>query len=430
MTFTATRIGIAAILVASVAVIALAVVMLGADDSDDTATDATTTTLAVGETNTTGAAAPATEPAASLGDEEEPRFELDGALPLPTAEVNEMLTFVETQTGRSFRYPPTIVAQDRGTYEAGLSTRLDEQLDEIVEEGEITARYYQTLGLSDLTPDELAAAIQAVLTSADGIGGYYDPDVDALYVPVEGEVDGTFRSVLVHELLHALDAQHVDLAAAIDTIGASDDTEAAFALTAVIEGRATAVQFNWMAANGVAVEVPELTDELAAVPAAFLNALSLPYGFGQVYVAANGGPAGTWEAYENPPSSSEQVLFPDTAATETVVDVEATADGDVLDTSVFGAADLALWLFGDSIEPSQADIISALNAADGWAGGSSVLWGDDTESCLRIVLAADTPLDLTEMEAAVTPWVEAAEGRTSVVANDLLTVTSCTPFRS
>ncbi|MEM7271517.1 MAG: hypothetical protein AAF547_00430 [Actinomycetota bacterium] len=424
-----------ALLAALIAVLATACIGDDADAEADQSSDtagsvAATTTVAT--TATTVAAEPEPDDQAGAGGATvEARFVLDGVLPLTTSEVNDMMAFIEAEAGREFRYPPTIVAQDRATYEQGLADRFGDQVDGMVEDGEESARFYQALGLSEQTPDELSANLQAFITSADAINGYYDPETDAVYIPGDVTIDGAFRSLVVHELLHALDGQYIDLGALIDELETSDDTESGFVTTAIIEGRATAVQNAWMMANGVVPELGEVPETVAAVPPAFVNALTLPYGVGQAYIVSTGGAAETWDDYEEQPASSEHVLFPDTPADEAIIEVPVpAADGDVLSEGSFGAADLVVWLAGDSLQPSPAAVTAALTAADGWAGGSSVLWGDDTESCIRMALAADTPADLDELRAPIDAWADRADGRTVETAGDQLLVTGCAPFRS
>ncbi|MEM9131830.1 MAG: hypothetical protein AAF962_09295 [Actinomycetota bacterium] len=402
------------------------------NETAEAAAQQTTTTEATTAAETTGGAATDGDAADGTADADaEPRFDLDGELPLTAAEVNDMLAFIEGQTGREFLYKPRIVAQTRTDYEAALELHIGDQITDFASEAESAARLYQALGLSDQSPQELTESVTAVMTSADGISGYYDPDTDALYVPTDALDDGMFRGLLVHELAHALDGQHVDLGRIIDDMAASpEDAELNFGRTAVVEGRATAIQFAWMQENGVLATAADLPASLEAVPPAFLNALTLPYNFGAGWVLANGGPAETWDAFESPPTTSEMVLFPDTPATEAVVEVATpTADGPVIDTAQWGASSLLVWLLSEDLEPAQAEVMAGLAAADGWAGGAMVLWGDDAESCVRIVMATDGPNDLAEMEAILTDWAGEAEGRTVTTAGDEVTVTGCAPFQ-
>jgi|GEM_PF-6396267 len=133
-------------------------------------------------------------------------FEVRGELPLSTGEVNELIEFIQDDTGRDFLRPPVIVAQSSEEFFAGLS----EDVGEFQEDAEITVRSLQSLGLTNQGVQEVADAFIELLLSPDGILGYYDPEPDELYVPVDTEGDDDFRSLLVHELTHALDGQYVE----------------------------------------------------------------------------------------------------------------------------------------------------------------------------------------------------------------------------
>ncbi len=212
----------------------------------------------------------------------------------------------------------------------------------------------------------------------------------------------------------------------------ANDGEANFITAATVEGRATSVQIRWMMANGVTPTAPGSTELLDAVPATFVNDLTLHYNCGAGHVDASGGPAETWGLYEEPPVSSELILFPDTSETEQIFEVDIPeADGEVLSSGVFGAADLLMFLVGDTYTPDPDLIMTAMGAADGWAGGSIVLWGDDSESCVRIAVATDTAVDGEEITAALADWLSGSEGRTieTTAEGDIL-ITGCAPFLS
>lgn len=354
------------------------------------------------------------------------RFELQGELPLEAAEVDGLIAFIEQETGRPFLRPPVIVAQSSEAFIAGLQ----EELGDFEEDAEDTVRYLQALGLTSDGVAEVAAAFEALLVSPEGILGYYDPAADELYVPVDASPDGAFRSLLVHELTHALDGQYSDLTVLDELVERAEETgnsEPVFALQGVAEGRATAVQNAWADANGVEPEIPDDLGAAADVPAAMVLSLGLPYLFGEQWVNLNGGPAGTWDALDDPPPSSEALLVPGTSAAEVIVDVTTPpADGPVLDEFVFGAADLFVWLLGDSLEPDPGLILPTITAMDGWAGGRAVLWGDETESCVRISLAADSAGDLAEIGDVAQTWAgEDAAARSVELRGDRVTITGC-----
>jgi len=375
--------------------------------------------------------APAAEPTVASTPEPvpaEPRFALTGEIGLEVAELNDMMTFVEEATGREFLRPPMIVAQNEADYEAGLLPT-DDELADVRLAMESDMRMMQAMGLTDLGAAQATDAWLALMTSTDGVLGRYDIEADTIYVPVADEVDDGFRSTVVHELVHALDGQHVDLGAfeqQLDDAADADDFDTAFALLSIVEGRAQAVQSRWDHANAVVPDA-ELPAGIEHVPPAAVLATVLPYQLGAQYVEANGGPAQTWDLYENPPLTSEAIL---TGALDgEVLDVPIpVADGAIINETPFGAVDLLIMLIGRSLEPSPAAVPVAM-AADGWAGGHLVVWGDEAESCIRLHVAAASETDLFEMQRVLSAWVdEEVDARAIVVENDLVEVTGCAPY--
>jgi len=410
---------------------------LTACGSDSSGTEATAaeaqepTATAVVEPTAVPATPAPVEPAPVLETEapEDPRFALEGEIGLDTSELNELVAFVEETAGREFLRPPRIVAQAKAEYEAGLGPD-DAELAEFNDTIDADMRSLQAMGLTELGVADASAAWLGLMTSAEGVLGYYTSDDDAIYVPIASSVDDRFRSTVVHELVHALDAQYVDLIAVeerLDAAGQANNFDEAFALISIVEGRASSVQFRWDQINGVMPET-ELPEGMDQVPAAAILATALPYSLGLQYIEANGGPAQTWELYEDGPVTSEAILTGGLDG-ETVAVPMPDSDGPVLNNGPFGSVDIVLMLIGDSLEPSPLVVQSAVFAADGWAGGQSVVWGDDRESCVRIELRADTPEDLEEIETVFGFWAEEAPDIRTVEANsDRVLVTGCAPY--
>lgn len=365
------------------------------------------------------------------------RFELvEGELPITEERLIGFIEFVESTTGRTFQTPPRIAVQSVEDFEAGLAPTPDD-LAEAEASADIDARYLQALGQTTLGPDELLDVVLQSLSSADLILGYFDPDEDTLYVPADGDVDGQFESVLVHELVHALDHQYVDLSALLEAAETADleRTEGSFQILAVAEGRASAVQHQWMDDNDVERETDVDLEPFADVPPSVLLSIALPYELGEQMIDQLGGVDDTWYLYADLPQSSEQAMFPERLNHDEPITLAIpTADGQALDQGVFGADAMLLWLVGHSLEPDQNDVISGLIAIDGWGGGAWVLWGDERQSCLRAHATGDTQRDLDEMASAFEDWELGAVGRgveTGVdVGDDVLEVTACAPYVS
>ncbi|MBT6444323.1 MAG: hypothetical protein HOK58_04970, partial [Acidimicrobiaceae bacterium] len=198
---------------------------------------------------------------AALSDDATPsdagaRFVVRGELPLSADNVNRLIAFVEEDTGRAFVRPPVIVAQSPDDFFAGL----EEDLGDFNADAEVSVRGLQALGLTTRGVGDVTRSFEAMLLSPEGILDYYDPIPDELYVPIGAPGDDDFRSLLVHELTHALDGQHADLSVLDDLIAQGDESgnyEPLLALQAVAEGRASSVQNQWMAENGVVQELPD-----------------------------------------------------------------------------------------------------------------------------------------------------------------------------
>ena len=117
------------------------------------------------------------------------------------------------------------------------------------------------------------------------------------------------------------------------------------------------------------------------------------------------------------------------SADQDIVDVPTPdAAGPVLDEVVYGAADVFVWLLGESLEPSPELVLPTFEAIDGWAGGRAVLWGDETQSCTRIALAGDSSDELADIRDAVDLWVQAGDNRSVETDGELTIVTGCAPF--
>lgn len=355
-------------------------------------------------------------------------FDLSGSIGLSTAEINDMVEFVERSTGRNFKSPPRIVAQSKADFEAGLQLD-EEEIAELDEAVDTAVRYLQAMGLTSDGVQAVRDGFLALTGSTEAILGYYDPENYTLYVPTDAFELDILRSTLVHELTHALDAQHVDLAAATEAVSdPTEPTETAVAVLSIVEGRAQAVEQRWQVKHHV---VPAQLDEdeqlISQVPPAVLLQIGLPYVFGGEFIETQGGPSNTWHYYDEWPATSEEVLFG--AVGETEIEVpKPPADGNEIESEEFGSADMLVWLLGESLDPDPQLVFEALQAADGWAGGTDVLWGDETHSCIRVHLAADSDRDLSEIYNVATRWAAGSADRNTTQQDGLVEITSCAPY--
>ncbi|MFN3215190.1 MAG: hypothetical protein ACE367_01705 [Acidimicrobiales bacterium] len=346
----------------------------------------------------------------------------EGDVPVDPDVLVELVAYVEAATGRTFVTPPIVVGQSDEDFAAGAAAAVEEDLDPASIER--SARYHQALFGDERGTAELGEGI--VTFAEGGFAGYYDPDVDRLFVPTSAGDSGELQAVIVHELVHALDDQHVDLGAMLtEAVEELEDTERERVLRTVVEGRAMSVEAAWRTENDVppSTEIPDVID---AVPPAMVSAIALPYTVGPVFIDAMGGPEGTWELYEALPATTDELLWP--AGANTAEAPAPEAEGDELFRWEFGAYEFLLALSGNTLQPDEATLVAAATATDGWADGEAVLWGDETRSCVRLSLAADSADHLAEMVDALTTWAGVDEGRQVETATDGVLATACAPY--
>jgi hypothetical protein len=244
---------------------------------------------------------------------------------LPPEDLRRLEGRAERARGLLFREP----IQVRLVYREDLEALLVESLGRVYTP-ELRRRdemVKKTLGLLPADADLWEALVQF---HADAVAGFYAPLDGQLYVVAEpGPRDGGLQpgrgseQVLLHELVHALQALHADL---IDvTLGLVDHDDLAFALGALLEGDATWAEYRDGALRyELAMPDPEqLASEFAAhwsedehqgVPRLVREGLVLLYPAGYALVTQlldAGGVAALDAALLDPPLSSEEVLHPE-----------------------------------------------------------------------------------------------------------------------
>jgi len=195
-------------------------------------------------------------------------------------------------------------------------------------------RVYERIGL--LAPGlDLGEALVKLYTAQ--IAGFYDPQAATLFLVPSGlpplgwtvsmvqfvtQRDLVNEMLLAHELTHALQDQN------FGTLKAADDPsndDRALAIHAVVEGDATLAGFAYVAGGLTENSVQEVVDGLGAVPAelqktlpdtppVLRDSLVFEYSAGAKFVALaylRGGWTAVNTLLQYPPTSTEQVLWPD-----------------------------------------------------------------------------------------------------------------------
>jgi hypothetical protein len=336
--------------------------------------------------------------------------------------IAEVEAFVERERGLKFKTAVPVVFANDDEFERELVGGAKPNGEE---EAQFTA-FWQALGLLDPTTD--LEAIMATFLS-EGVVGFYDQAAHRLVVKA-GKPTPYARSTLAHELTHALDDQWFGLHR--PAVERSDD-DGQFAFQALVEGSAEHIETLYLDSlsdddrANARFEDRELStaDFLNDVPEIVLSTIAAPYVFGESLVDAivdQGGVELLNEAFEQPPTTSEQVIEPITYLKgETAPSVSSPASPvEPSSTGVFGRLGLFLAL-RDGIRPQ-----SAWRAADGWDGDRYVLWQEDKGPCLRVTVANDSEGDANELAAALREWATTRDSaRVDSVAGVVVTFTSC-----
>jgi hypothetical protein len=327
------------------------------------------------------------------------------------AMVDSLLPALEELSGLEVK---TSVVVERRTA-AQVRTFVERKMAEDFPPGELEGIHaaYAMLGM---LPDTLNLRRLLGDLYQEQIVGYYDPDSTTLYV-VDGVPAAALRPVLAHELVHALQDQHVRLDSLIARERGNDRQLAA---QAAIEGHATLVMFAWIAGvqAGAPVPMEAMPDPAADVragleggdafpvfqsaPRLLREVLVFPYAAGSSFVH------GVWASRppgERPPfeaiipASTEQVLSPREKFLYEV-DVPTSLSfahepaGALLHENSFGAFEMSLFLdiHGESRDAAvgwDGDRYRVVDDADG--GGRMLEWfsvWDDSASAVRFAAAA------------------------------------------
>ena len=236
---------------------------------------------------------------------------------------------LEELAGLEQRYPVALGVRTRPELRRFIERRLAEDLPEDEVEG-VRATYVAL----DLVPPELDLETLLLDLYTEQIVGFYDPGSDTLYVVDDVPADQR-ETVLVHELVHALQDQHADLEALMHRSLGSDRQRAS---QAAIEGHATLVMVAYAldalgADPGALIAVPDLAAQLgpalqassfpvlADAPRIIRDGLLFPYFSGAGFVqelwrARAAGVLARGPTYPAPlgdllPASTEQVRRPE-----------------------------------------------------------------------------------------------------------------------
>ena len=250
---------------------------------------------------------------------------------------------------------------------------------------------------------------------ATGTLGFYDHKKKRLFVRGTDLSDVNVRVTLVHELAHALQDQHFDLTKLGHAVESSGED---FALTALVEGDATSIGYDYVSSlpqaeqDAYFADGPGTADSPSAsdIPPVLDLFMGGPYIFGSRYAGLLrdiGGAKRVNHAFAVPPKSEEEIIDP-VAARSAQSAKRVSAPRLARDEKRHGSADdfgaLSLYL----VLASRLDPTLALTAVQGWGGDQYVAFtkrGSGGTECVRAVFTGDTAADTTEIADALAQWV-------------------------
>lgn len=303
-----------------------------------------------------------------------------------------LLPDLAARSGMELTSPVRLEQRSRAELVRYLEHKLDEELPP--EEARARVDAYALLGL--VPPDlDLRSVLLGLYT--EQVAGFYEPDSTALFV-LDDQPEADVEALLVHELVHAVQDQSVDLSAITDSDLGNDRATAAHA---AVEGHATLVMLEYMyeQAAGAPVDLSEIPDlgaligpaleasaqfpALSNAPRVIRETLIFPYVQGAGFVQ------GLWSRGERIvpfgaalPESTEEILAPDAAPP---IDLAfAVGGGEVILEDVLGRFELEILL--DEVAGD-----GARSLARGWEGDRYALVesGDGARALVAVLLWED-----------------------------------------
>lgn len=321
--------------------------------------------------------------------------------------IADLVRFVERTRGLRFDHPVRTDFLSEKAFRAAV-TGTEEPTAADRDELRHLEGVFRALGL---VQGELDLADATRTLTGEGVIGLYDPETERILIRGDRVTLG-MRPTVVHELTHALQAQHVDLDRDWETSGETS------AFRALIEADADRIEQRYV--ESLSAEQQEAVRragaaqaedvDLRGVPEILTELFSQPYVLGPPFVdalLAKDGEAAVNRAMERPPSTEEHIIDPDAYLAgdrPTAVRPPRLGKGEraVGEPNDFGMVSLLLVL-GERIAFDQA-----WTAVEGWAGDASVGYRADGRDCIAIGVAVDTARDADELAAAASAW---ADGR-------------------
>lgn len=345
-------------------------------------------------------------------------------------ELPRLTAFIEQARGLEFIEPVDVEILDDAGFERALWSPASGA------ETEPPGDYAATYAALGLTGDADAYYEAEVSGSTDLITGFYEPTADQLVVRGT-EWTPMVEATVVHELTHALQDQHFDLAALEAAATLEDDSF--LAIRGLVEGDAMRIEYAYVGEQSREWQIEYENAFASMAPEGpydpFAEELNwILYGTGSdavELIAANGGNAAVDRAFRQPPTTSEQLLrtqewldaAPDVAVGATVTRPEPPNGFTAVDEGSLGAMVLAMLPLD-----LQEEFYDG-SALDGWQDDAYVTWTDGSRQCVTLSVSIDDDAVMAG-EQFFEPWIERTGGTVEPIdhpdGNRGLLLSSCT----
>lgn len=321
------------------------------------------------------------------------------------SELVSLVTAAEDVRGLTFFEEPLIVIVSAEDLAERIRIQIEEELDP--EETLITQRLYELLGLLDGSVDLLDAYTDLY---AEAVGGYYDDETGEMVISSDDALTPLAKTIVVHELIHALTDQHFGFASKLDDLIDEERYQEASAIQALAEGDATYFQLVYMQTLPTSEQVEAVQESLGvdttvadSLPGWFSEDLTWPYDSGFDFVdrvVTDLGVSGLNQTYTLLPTTAEHIMHPGSYFTRqpprSVTLPDVTLEGyERVDGGQWGEWNLQLLLL-DGVDPGEAIV-----AATGWGGDTYAVYSSETELAFAYLYQADTPRDAEEMATSL-----------------------------
>ena len=339
--------------------------------------------------------------------------------------------FVQTQRGLAWKHPVKVNFLPRAQFDA-LMAKENSPDAKAVQDAQSIFNAMRALGVASGNVDLAKSAQQ--FAQADVVGQYVDSD-RAVYVRGD-QLTPYVRSVLAHELTHALQAEYFDLEK-MKSGHADDDS----AVTALIEGDAVRVQ-NAYEQSLSSADQEQLAQEQEqgssqaksqtsqeGIPQFMIDQAQFPYDFGPTFVDAlvgEGGNSKVDAAFRNPPTLDGQIVDPESytagtpVPTVTVPPLPKNASR-IAPPTGFGEVTL-LEMLGD-----QIGFGPAWSAVQGWMQDQILPYRLNGQVCVEVAVLNDSPSSAGSLADAGTGWAKQLPSASVTQSGTVVDFQACDP---